>query len=516
MSGPQIVTVVVTATPHPSPSPTVTDMPSPSRTPYLTLEPPPTPTPFTLTGRYPSDLDVLRFVFSRHEVPFETGMLQIQLERGEVNDIRFTRHESDLNNDGLPEIVLTGYAGIFDQEMYVAILSYSADGTWHDMYFAADSGHYCAEIYSIINGKRVVVDFFSCSGGTGIFTHTWDQQWVECAKDHCQVVFSARLLDSEDNTNRPASSRYVVTRIEQSSAETIQTITERFQTLDILREFFEFPPDLDLPFSTLYSPRRIVGPDVRETYQWNGQIYSLVKREQLVPGVEITRELSEATDSTKQFVENILKKPFHLRSEDDYRQYREALENFWGIPITNGPEVLLWGSSRDLPEAAASDVKPGNRVAGIISANNGAGCRLTVQRYTAFVFSLIGRKDFYCTPNFTQLSWADVDGDGKDELLVLTVGDFQNQRSYALARRLYVFRADDDLAEIAALVGIINGSDGVGIKWQVDSKGFKVDAGLSFEGFSRDCWWSLSCMNLERRFQTYRWDTANQSFQPEK
>ena len=100
--------------------------------------------------------------------------------------------------------------------------------------------------------------------------------------------------------------------------------------------------------------------------------------------------------------------------------------------------------------------------------------------------------------------WEDVDGDGINELLVLTIFPDKLDKQH-----LYIYRANKVLEEMSALDGVINGEDGVGIKWNRGNNEFRLFVGIPDDGDMRCQSQSIfSCITLNRRFQTYRWDKA--------
>lgn len=128
-------------------------------------------------------------------------------------------------------------------------------------------------------------------------------------------------------------------------------------------------------------------------------------------------------------------------------------------------------------------------------------------------FTRIGRVDVPCTPAFTHLTWADVTGDGLDDLLLLTIAPELD--ALGQQQRLVVFStADGYLTQIATLDGAINGADGVGIRLESADGGLRVLAGLPLADPDAGPL-SLADVRLERAFRTYTWDAASKSFRPE-
>jgi hypothetical protein len=164
---------------------------------------------------------------------------------------------------------------------------------------------------------------------------------------------------------------------------------------------------------------------------------------------------------------------------------------------------------------AAHDGAPnelGEWVAGIISALDTPQCRLTALRHTNGKFEQVGRLDLPCTANLTRLAWADVTGDGQAELLLLTIPP--DVDTAGKIQRLYVYTfPNNKLTELATLDGVINGEDGVGIRWESTAEGFNVEAGLPL--IDPDASPTLADLRLEREFEQYRWDEESNSFKPE-
>jgi hypothetical protein len=155
--------------------------------------------------------------------------------------------------------------------------------------------------------------------------------------------------------------------------------------------------------------------------------------------------------------------------------------------------------------------KLGEWVAGIVGARDRVHCRLTVQRQTADGFALLERIEVPCIVDFTRLAWVDVTGDGNDELLLRTIPPYEDTyKTGAGLQRLYIYAVDDRLIELATLDGILNGSDGVGIRWEdVDGDAVsEILVGLPLLDIEA----RTLPVTLTRRFLVYRWDATTREF----
>ncbi|MCK4472867.1 MAG: hypothetical protein KAW49_13890, partial [Anaerolineae bacterium] len=304
------------ATPPPPPAPTIPPEPTPTqwtlptltatptRTPWPTRTPTPSPTPFILTGTHPTDLDVARFIFDHHPPPLGTLTQQFRQELAAGQYDNFTRQDVDLDGDGQPEILFSG--SVHDLYLCVAILGRAGDA-WQEWLYTDDYGHYCADVRAAAEADRVVADFITCGGGTGVFVLNWEQRWIRCRDGDCAVVWSAPLLWTQRLVNWTAAREYAVAQVEQPDAETVRLTTRRFGVTDLPPGGTYAPPGVAvLPGAA----RRVVGPDTVETYRWDGSAYRLESREQTAPGVAIAREFDLLTQETLDLVEGVLRQPF--------------------------------------------------------------------------------------------------------------------------------------------------------------------------------------------------------------
>ena len=189
----------------------------------------------------------------------------------------------------------------------------------------------------------------------------------------------------------------------------------------------------------------------------------------------------------------------------------QAQAELWGLPAPDQPDDPTWGSTVRQPDIVAHTGQPdllGEWVAGIISALDTPQCRLTVLRQTAGKFQQMGRVDVSCTANLTHLAWADVTGDGSDELLLLTIPP--EVEAVGQLQRVHVYTTGNKLVELTTLDGFINGADGVGIRWESTAENFEVQAGLPL--IDPDAFPTFSDIRLERELQTYVWDEGSQGF----
>lgn len=485
---------------------------SPTSTPVSTLMITPTPTPLILNGENLRDEEISWLLF---DYRYEFGHLPLEEWQTTATD-RFeglVRQQADVNGDGNLEILVSNELDSF--EPYVAILG-QVDKIWKVWLYTSASGHYCGQAKAIIESDKVVSDFLTCGGGTGIIGLTWEQRWIKCYADNCTVIWSAPLLKTDREVHIIASRGYSVAEILRPEDEIIQLITHRFRVNAV-------PVDeTDSPL--LDTTHRIVGPDTIEVFRWNGNIYQLENRTQNAPGLTIAGEFDLLTDETHFLVNDILVKPFQEISGSletngwqttrlvNPEGYKNARARFWGL---SDEDEIEWGTITDTPSVATHNGvlgELGEWIAGVIGSQNHFFCRLTVQRYNNDKFALLGRTDVPCSINFTHLAWVDVTGDGKEELLLRTIPPYEDTyKTGASLQRLYIYTIDNNtLTELATLDGEINGPDGEGIRWtDVDTDGVvEILAGLPLLDIEN---WLLPD-NTARRFQIYDWDRVSQKF----
>lgn len=480
----------------------LTATPSPTSSPVPTLAVTSTP---QITSSGPADLEVLSFVFERH--PPQLGTLTEEfldkVAAGQYGD--FNRQDVDLDGNSQPEILVSGQAeGLY---LYLAILTRDPAGALREILYTDNvEGKYCAEVRTTVEPERVVADFLTCTGGTGFLVQTWEQRWIECQAGVCHLVWSAPLLQAERAVNWTIQRRYTLAEVVQPDPETIQMTTHRFGLTEL--------PVLDAgapPGTT----RRVIGPDTLMTYRRMGDLYQLESRTQLTSGTVIAREFDLLTQETIDLVYHILIRPFERADGSlDMAGFDPVYAAFWGLPAS--PDDATWGPASRQPDVAAHNGPPeklGEWVAGLISANDRPLCRLTVQHRPDDQFELAGQIELPCTVNFTRLAWVDMDDDGQVELLLQTIPpDIELAGNI---ERLYVYAVDDTLTELATLDGVINGPDGIGVRWEKLADRFNVYAGLPLADLDHlEAGWAS--VSLERRFQIYTWDEENNRFQAEE
>jgi hypothetical protein len=295
--------------------------------------------------------------------------------------------------------------------------------------------------------------------------------------------------------------------VEQPDATTLRLITRRFGLKGLpLSGEGGSPPG---------TARRIVGPETLEIYRRAepGQVYQPESRTQRRPGQEIAREFDWQNQEAQQLIYEAISQPFYQADGSfDNAGYLEEQAALWRLPAPGQPDDPTWGSASRLLDIAAHSGAPGELgewVAGVVSALDTPQCRLTVLGYSSGKFEQVGRLDLPCTANFTRLAWADVIGGGQAELLLLTLPP--DVEIAGQVQRLYVYElADGKLIELASLDGVINGEDGVGVRWENTAEGLKVETGLPL--IDPDASPTLADLQQEREFQTYRWDEISRSF----
>jgi hypothetical protein len=486
-------------------------------TPAVTSVPSPAP---AVTPTAAADQDVLRFIFEGHaaEIGDVSQMFLQQVAAGQYTD--YSRQDVDVNDDGQREILVSGRSK--SSYLFVAILSRDTTGNLRELFYTQNTeGWYAADVGARLergplgNDKdrpRVVAVFMTLNGGTGVVDLAWEQRWIVCqtGADTCDLVWTAPLLQAERKVNMTLDRSTTQAEVEQPDGETIRLTLRRFGISLPLADATDGKP------STV--ARRIVGPDVLETYRWDGMAYRLESRVQLAPGLEVAREFDAQTQETNDLVFRVVDGQFwgsggHFDSDG----YQKLHSEMWGLPAPDQLDDPSWGSSLRQPDVAVyrgTEGESNQWVAGIVTALDRPHCRLSVHRQVADGFARVGRVDVPCTPVFAHLMWADVTGDGADDLLLLTIAPEPD----ALGRlqRLYLFTTTGDkLAQVATLDGTINGADGVGIRLESTEGGMRVLAGLPL--VDPDAVPPRPAeLKLERAFRTYAWDAAKNAFRAEE
>jgi len=443
-------------------------------------------------------------VFNQNEPPYDE--IKQELSQGNY-PWKYSREEKDVNGDSLPEIIVQGEI-MYSNFKFFTILGYDeGTGKWHELFDTAKGGHFCVDFLLKADDDHLNLDSFVCHGGSGISGLTWERTWLKCNNDTCWSLWVGTLYDSTQvfgTTGSGVNNDFSITAFQRTSPDSFELTTRRFEIVHI--SYLDYP---------LIAAKRIVHPEIREVYRWNGSEFALAERYQTSQGFEVTREFDQATDETNKYVNNILCEPCWIPTgvghEYNYSKLVIGRSLFWGMPAP-GTDDPHWESEKFSLVAASRD-STGQFIAGAVAAKDQAICRLTVQQLESGQFNLIGRLEIFCTPNFTHIYWIDVDGDGKDELLFLTIppgdefgGDNQQLR---------IYRVDKALTQIAQMKGYVNGADGAGIKWNRSQNDFLLFAGVSLEEIAKSCDGVLACIE-NRRFQTHRWDKTSNSFQPVK
>lgn len=446
----------------------------------------------------PEDQEILEFIFQSHRPQLGTltdDFLQ-SLRAGHFTD--FTRQNIDLTGDGQPEIVVIGRPDTF--YLFAAILNRDTAGNLRELFFADNiEGKYQGQVRASVQNRRLVLDFLTATGGTGYLVATWEQRWVECNLRRCNQVWAGPLIMAERIANWQIERNFAIAQVEQTTPNTLAVTTQRFG----------WRAPLFLDAATPNDARRFVGPDTFDAYRrsGSGQPYRLERRTETAPGLEITRQFSQQTAETNRLLWEAMSQPFYQPDGSfDNDAFNQTLAQLWNLPAPDQPADPTWGVAPIEAAVAAHTGTPaelGQRVAALIGANSQLQCRLVAQSQNGGQFDLLGRVDVPCTVNFTRLAWADVTGDGSDELLLQTLLPDES----AQVERLHVFGLNNNnLTELAVLDGFINGADGAGIRWQTTAGGFVVQAGLPL--LNPDASPSFDDIRLERQFESYVWDES--------
>lgn len=452
------------------------------------------------------DQDILRFIFKNRQP--EIGTLSEDflnlVAAGQFSD--YQRQDADVNGDDQPEILISGRNDTY--YLFVAIVKRDAGGKLQELFYTDNlNGKYVGEVRVTLAGQRVVADFLTTTGGTGYVETTWEQRWIQCQADSCSQVWSAPLLWADRSAQWTLARNSAVAEVAQPDAQTIHLVTHRFGLIELPWGETDAPPR---------TARRVIGPDTRETYRWDGQVYQLESREQVAVGQEIAREFDAQTGETEALLFEALTQPL-LQADGnyDYAVYLKTQAELWGLPAPDQPDDPTWGAASRALDIASHTGGPeqlGEWATGVIGALDKPLCRVTVLRHAEGKLNRTGQVELPCTINFTRLAWADVTGDGQAELLLTTIPP--DEDSLGQMERLIVFAvADNGMTELAQLDGVINGADGRGIRWQQPAEGFEVEAGLPL--LDPDAAETWSDLRLEREFQTYRWDEERGEFKPE-
>jgi hypothetical protein len=506
-----IVTVASKATAAILPSPTElpTATPRPTFTPVSTFTSPiPTDlltSTYILTGPHPTDQQIIEFLQNHH-----VSKLPIYLASASHE---WQRQDVDVNGDGHTEIIISG--NIQHTILYIAILG-RVGNVWQDWLYTWNSGHYCGEVRAAVKANHVIADWLTCGGGTGALTITWEQQWIQCKNNNCSIIWAAPLFYTDRWGNWTMARNYTVSEVMQPDAKTIRLTIRHFGVTNVQPN----EPATPLGFSEQRATaRRVVGPDTVDTYRWDGNRYQLTNHKQIAPGIVIVHEFDESTDETILLVDNLLSQSFRQPNGSTYNTgFGAARDEFWGVPPLD-KETAEWSPSyHDIYAASHNGPRGqlGEWVAGVVRVTDRPLCRLTVQHRMGDHFDRVGRIEVPCTANLTSLAWADLTGDGQDELLVRTVPpDEETSDTGPGMQRLYIYNVRDGLTQLATLDGTLNGPDGVGIRWEdTDSDGVtEILAGLPLMSLTLA---PTTWPDLTRRFQIYKWDAATRTLTPRK
>jgi len=146
----------------------------------------------------------------------------------------------------------------------------------------------------------------------------------------------------------------------------------------------------------------------------------------------------------------------------------------------------------DHPVAAAEQA---DRLALVIGDRARNECRLAVARVDGAQVQSAGVRDIGCLSDLARVYWVDVNHDSQPELLLLTTNG-------NLSQTLRIYRVAGDMEQLAELNGYINGSDGVGIRWQDTPNGMQFETGVSY--FDENA--NARSVTPVRQFKTYLWD----------
>lgn len=464
-------------------------------------------TPYVLTVTNPTDQQVAQLL--------NRSWFDIPLGSDGAPFNQFVRQDIDVDGDGQAEIVITGKIGeITNVTLYVAVLD-QINGFWEQVYADKKYGHYCGETRAVLETDHITVDFLTCGGGTGLLSAWWDQEWVKCEANACKTIWLARLFETGRSVNYSHDRGYTIGQIERPDVKTVRLIKDYFAITNLLplEPYGPTPPYK----GDIYSlTRRTVGPNTVDTYRWDGAVFQHESHEQLAPGQVVMNEFDEQTDETTKLVSAILAAPFRKdNGEFDSDGYAKVTTEFWGPPAG-----VLWNrygeSYADVAAHNGQHDGLGEWIAAVTRISNDRPmCRLTVQHYISGKFDLTGRVELPCISNFTHLAWVDVTGDGKDDLILITVPpDDESGETGAGLQRLYLYEVGDGVKLLAKLDGAVNGADGAGIRWQKTKDG-KVEVLVGFPFMPLDnklTTWPI----LQRRFQVYRWDEKAQSLVPQE
>lgn len=465
-----------------------------------------TSTPSEIGQNIPSltDIEAAQILFAKRSLPLgelETTFRQ-QLADGYFQD--YTRQDLDVNGDGQLEILISGH--ISQWYLYFAILGYTDQG-WQEWLYTTSDTKYCGDVRTSVTAEQLVVDFLTCSGGTGVFDVAWEQRWVRCGPHGCVVVWSAPLLRTERVVVWQTVRTYETATVERPNPTTIRLTTQRFGVTT-----YPMPDAADERSGTA---QRHVGPTTVDRYQWDGQHYVWQSREEQTPGITIRDEFAFMAQETYDLVFQELSKAFvGPDGQQDGEGLVRAIADFWHLPTTDA------ASGGEAPyqqlAAAAHTGTPqtlGEWVAGLVSGVEPFTCHLSLYRNTDHQLTSVARQAVPCTRTFSYLAWADITGDGQMELLLRTIPSADETatdgETQAGMQRLHIYAVGNKLTELAVVDGYVNSADGTAIRWQPSTKGGAITeiwAGLPLAPLNDPTPWP----DRTRRYQIYRWDTSQQ------
>ncbi len=145
--------------------------PSPTLPPVATPITTPAPTPLILTGENLSNEEISWLLF---DYRYDFRHLPLAEWQAVANGRfeRIVQQQVDVNGDGNSEILV--YNGLDSFEPYVAILG-QVDEVWKVWLYTNASGRYCGQARAVLADDKVISDFLTCGGGTGIIGLTWEQ-----------------------------------------------------------------------------------------------------------------------------------------------------------------------------------------------------------------------------------------------------------------------------------------------------------------------------------------------------
>jgi hypothetical protein len=114
---------------------------------------------------------------------------------------------------------------------------------------------------------QLPVDFFGVSGGTGLSVSVWTRYLIRCVNSHCSEIWDGQTAASKMHTLPGTDSVRVISHLDVQDG----CLVQETQGIGIRLPESEYLPALGAGGKPLVTTL----PQMRDTYCWNGQRYTL-------------------------------------------------------------------------------------------------------------------------------------------------------------------------------------------------------------------------------------------------